>query len=59
MLTSFAQLDGFGITGTPAHAYTRERRGTLVDQGWHRDSSIQKRYQVRPGRRWARRCGRP
>lgn len=39
------QLDAFGITGTPAHAYPTERRGTLVDQGWHRDSSIADRYQ--------------
>ncbi len=41
----FVQLDAFGITGTPAHAYPIERRGTLVDQGWHRDSSIANRYQ--------------
>lgn len=40
----FVQLDGFGITGTPPHAYTAARRGTLVDQGWHRDSSIADRY---------------
>ena len=40
----FVQLDAFGITGTPAHAYPIERRGTLVDQGWHRDSSIANRY---------------
>ncbi len=41
----FVQLDAFGITGTPAHAYPIGRRGTLVDQGWHRDSSIADRYQ--------------
>lgn len=42
----FVQLDGFGITGTPAHAYAPDRQGSLVDQGWHRDSQIQSRYQA-------------
>ena len=45
LFSPFVQLDAFGITGTPPHAYPIERRGTLVDQGWHRDSSIADRYQ--------------